>query len=176
VVISFEKRIGTLERLLMAPLSPMSILVGKGMSGALFGLGTGLLVWIATSLAWGFAFDGRVLLVLVLSSIIFALMGLIISLLMREVFDAMTMANFLRFPMLFLSGVFLPVAEMAWPLRLVAAVLPLTYTVDALRHLVLRGAGASYPLRTSLLVLAAFAVVLYVMAFRLLVRRLEDLL
>ena len=176
VVISFEKRIGALERLLMAPLSPMSILVGKGMSGALFGLGTGLLVWIATSLAWGFAFDARVLLVLLLSSIIFALMGLIISLLMREVFDAMTMANFFRFPMLFLSGVFLPVAEMAWPLRLVAAVLPLTYTVDALRHLVLRGAGASYPLWTSLLVLAAFAVVLYVIALRLLVRRLEDLL
>jgi len=95
---------------------------------------------------------------------------------MREVFDAMTMANFFRFPMLFLSGVFLPVTEMAWPLRLVAAVLPLTYTVDALRHLVLRGAGASYPLWANLLVLAAFAVVLYVIALRLLVRRLEDLL
>ena len=42
VVITFEKRVGTLERLLLAPLSKKTLLLGKMMSGVIFGLLMGL--------------------------------------------------------------------------------------------------------------------------------------
>jgi len=177
VVIAFEKRVGAMERLLMAPISPSALLVGKAASGALFGMATGCLVWLISSLAWGFPLHiGWVLVALSFGSVTFSLLGVLISLLMREVFDAMTMSNVFRFPMVFLCGVFVPVTSMPRALRLVAAALPLTYTVDALRHLMLDGAGAYFSLEVDLIVSALFAIALYIAARQLMIHRLEDLI
>ncbi|HOG45339.1 MAG TPA: ABC transporter permease [Anaerolineae bacterium] len=177
VVISFEKRIGGMERLLMAPVSVPALLAGKVASGMLFGVATGALVWLGSTLAWSLPLAaGLPLVAIALGSATFALLGVLISLVMREVFDAMTLSNLFRFPMMFLSGVFVPVAALPSALQVVAALLPLTYTVDALRHLLLGGAGASYPLWTDLLASLAFAAALYVAALELMRRRLEDLL
>lgn len=107
---------------------------------------------------------------------IFALLGVVISLLMREVFDAMTMSNYFRFPMVFLCGVFVPLAEMPAALQIVASLLPLTYMVDALRHLLIVDGGAHYPLALSLGISTLFALVLYWVALRLTRYRLEDLI
>jgi len=177
VVISFEKRIGAMERLVMAPVTVNALLIGKTLSGALFGLGTGTLVWLASTLVWGLPLAaGAPLPVILLGSIAFALLGTLISLLVREVFDAMTVSNLFRFPMMFLSGVFVPVTALAPVLQGVASLLPLTYTVDALRHLLLGGAGAFYPLWADILASVIFAAGLYLGALLLMQRRLEDLL
>jgi ABC-2 type transport system permease protein len=177
VVIAFEKRIGAMERLLMAPVSPAALVVGKAASGALFGTITGLTVWLISGLAWGLPLaPGGVILSVVLGSATFSLLGVIISLLMREVFEAMTLSNFFRFPMVFLCGVFVPLTAMPPALRMVAFALPLTYTVDALRHLLLRGQGAYFHLTWDLAMSALLACILYVAALKLTVYRLEDLL
>ena len=177
VVIAFEKRIGAMERLLLAPVSPAALVVGKGASGAIFGTVTGCLVWIISSWVWDLPLAaGGVVLTIALGSITFSLLGVLISLLVHEVFDAMTLSNFFRFPMVFLCGVFAPLATLAPPLRVVASVLPLTYTVDALRHLLLSGVGTHFSFTADLGISALFATVLYLAAVRLLCHRLEDLL
>ena len=177
VVIAFEKRIGAMERLLLAPVSPAALVIGKSASGALFGTATGCLVWIISSVVWDLPLAaGGVVLTVVLGSVTFSLLGVLISLVVREVFDAMTLSNFFRFPMVFLCGVFAPLSTMAPPLRVVAGVLPLTYTVDALRHLLLSGAGTHFTLAVDLSVSALFAVMLYLAALGLMNHRLEDLL
>ena len=177
VVIAFEKRIGALERLLLAPVSPAALVIGKGASGALFGTATGCLVWSMSSLFWHLPLAaGGVIVTVLLGSVTFSLLGVLISLLVREVFDAMTLSNFFRFPMVFLCGVFTPLAAMPPALRVVASLLPLTYTVDALRHLLLNGAGTHFSLAFDLGVSALFAAVLYVAALRLMYNRLEDLI
>lgn len=177
VVIAFEKRIGAMERLLMAPISPSALVAGKAASGALFGTATGLLVLGVSSLAWGLpSAAGGVIVVLALGSTAFSLLGVLISLLMREVFDAMTLSNFFRFPMVFLCGVFVPLSAMSPLLRGFALALPLTYTVDALRHLLLGGDGAWLPLGFDLLLSGVFAIILYWAAVRLTTYRLEDLI
>jgi ABC-2 type transport system permease protein len=177
VAIAFEKRIGAMERLLMAPVSVSALLLGKAAGGAIFGLATGTLVWLGASQVWGLPLAwGLPLLVILLGSVAFALLGVVISLVMREVFDAMTLSNVFRFPMMFLSGVFVPVAGLPAALQVVAALLPLTYTVDALRHLLLAGAGAFFPLWLDLAAAAAFVAALYLAALVLMRQRLEDLL
>jgi len=177
VVIAFEKRIGAMERLLMSPVSPAASLVGKAASGTLFGLAAGCLVWLASSLFWHlqFAVVGT-LAVIILGSAAFSLMGVVRSLLVREVFDAMTLSNYFRFPMVFLCGVFTPLGAMLPALRVLSSLLPLTYTVDALRHLLLQGAHAAFPLWADLAISLAFAIALYLAALGLLRHRLEDLI
>jgi len=177
VVIAFEKRIGAMERLLLAPVSPSALVIGKAASGAVFGTVTGCVVAIISSLIWGLplALCG-VLVTVLLGSITFSLLGVLISLLMHEVFDAMTLSNFLCFPMVFLCGVFLPLAEMPAVVRSIAAGLPLTYTVDALRHLLLQGEEAYFTFGSDLIIVVLFALILYATALRLTVHRLEDLI
>ena len=177
VVIAFEKRIGAMERLMMAPISPVALVVGKAASGALFALGSGVLVWLGSVLFWGLDLAPiGTLASIALGSITFSLMGMVISLLMREVFDAMTVSNFFRFPMIFLCGVFVPLTAMAVPLRVVAAILPLSYLVDALRHLLLGGQGALFPLLADLAMSGLYALALGWVALWLVNTRLEELL
>jgi len=176
VVIAFEKRIGAMERLVMAPVSIAALLIGKAASGALFGAVTGSLVWVVAGVALGLPLHGAALLVIVLGSATFALLGVLIALLMREVFDAMTVSNFVRFPMMFLCGVFMPLFAMAPPLRAVATALPLSYMVDGLRHLILEGEGSYYPLTLDLAVAVAFSVLFYAACYWLMQQRLEELL
>jgi len=177
VVIAFEKRIGAMERLMMAPISPAALVAGKAASGALFGAATGSIVWLLSVVAWGLPFRPvGTLLAILLGSIAFSLMGVIISLLMKEVFDAMTLSNVFRFPMVFLCGVFSPVAALPRALTFVARALPLTYTVEALRHLLLGGLGTSAPLAVDLIASVLFAAGLYWAALKLMEHRLEDLI
>ena len=177
VVIAFEKRIGALERLLTAPVSPEALVLGKTLSGALFGLASGGLVWLAGSVSWGLPLRAApgVALALALGAITFSLLGVAISLLMREVFDAMTLANYFRFPMVFLCGVFVPLTGLPLLLQVIAHLLPLTYTVDALRHLLLAGVDAAHPLGLDLAVSAVLAVVLWAFCLALMRHRLEDI-
>ncbi len=176
VVIAFEKRIGAMERLVMAPVSHAALLIGKSASGALFGTATGTLVWLIASVTLALPLAPIALLVIAMGSIAFSLMGILVALLMREVFDAMAMSNAFRFPMIFLCGVFVPIATMAPALRVAATALPLSYTVDGLRHLLLGGSGSYFPLWLDLAAVAAFAALLYAACYRLMQQRLEDLL
>jgi ABC-2 type transport system permease protein len=50
-----------------------------------------------------------------------------------EVFEAQTFSNFFRFPMLFLCGLFFPIAKLPVILKPLSYALPLTYGVDILR-------------------------------------------
>jgi len=136
IVVTFEKRSGTLQRLLLAPVTNGTIVLGKAASAAAYGVATSLVI------TWGLAFllGMRVANPLVfgagllLGAGIFSLMGLIASVMVREVFEAMTLMNFLRFPILFISGVFMPLDLLPAWVQPVAMASPLTYVVELLRY------------------------------------------
>lgn len=176
IVIAFEKRVGALERLAMAPLSPAAILLAKAVSGVIFALLTGTIVWLGAVLMTDIAFAPPWLLLptFLLSAAAFSFLGTFVSVVMKEVFEAMTLANYFRLPMTFLCGVFYPLAEMPVALKGIALALPLTYAVDALRILLLQGKGSLFLLWQDWLALALFSALLYSLSCRLLVKRLED--
>jgi ABC-2 type transport system permease protein len=165
IVISFEKRIDALERLLMAPIHLRTILLGKGLAAAAFGFGTGVftlvVVFFLFSLHAYHLFS--LLIALLLSCFAFALVGILISVGVREIFEAMTLSNFFRLPMVFLCGVFFPVTSMPWILQIVGFALPLTYSVDALRQSLL-GHGGFLPHWVDILILLGFCIVLFEIA------------
>ena len=157
IVITFEKRTEALERLLMAPLSLRTILVGKTLGSAFFGLLMGFVSVVLVTVFFGLKIKNplSLTLALILSSVAFALIGILISVGVREIFEAMTMANFFRFPMVFLCGVFFPVNAMPVILQVVGFCLPLTYSVDALRQSLLPDGGLMHRY-LDLLILAGF--------------------
>jgi ABC-2 type transport system permease protein len=173
IVIAFERRIGALERLFLAPVSLPALLAGKLLGGMAFGLTVTLVVLVIALGIFGAASVNWLLLTLaiLLSAAAFAALGAFVSVAVKEVFEAQTLANFIRFPMMFLGGVFVPVDSMPFALQVVARLLPLTYAVEALRVALIGGASADAVL--DLLVLGLFAVVLFGLAVHRLARFLD---
>jgi len=171
IVITFERRIGALERLLLAPVRLPALLAGKLLGGMAFGLTVTAIVLVVALIAFGAGSINWLLLVLalILSAVTFSALGAFISVAVKEVFEAQTLANFIRFPMMFLGGVFVPLSSLPPGLQVVARVLPLTYAVEALRAAMTGRSLAMAAL--DLIVLAAFAVVLFELAACTLARR-----
>lgn len=174
IVITFEKRVGAMERLIMAPISLKSILMGKVLGGSIFGLmmaGTmtliscGCLGMPLANLALFTAF--ALLTVLTLSSL-----GALIAVSVREVFEAQTLSNYFRFPMIFLCGVFLPVEALPTPLRAISYLLPLTYSVDALRQATI-GPIVPQTIVVDAVILASHTLILFMLADKMLRKGME---
>lgn len=138
IVITFEKRVGALERLELAPLNSASIIIGKLLGGTVFGLIISSVMTLITILFLGARILNPItfLVVLLLTNIVHSALGALVAVSVKEVFEAQTLSNYFRFPMIFLCGVFLPLNEMPLILRYVGRLLPLTYSVDALHGLI----------------------------------------
>ena len=142
VTITFERKGRSFDRLLLAPIS-LSTLVAAKLSGAiLFGVFNAFVPMLfasffvdLTGINWGV-----VLLAVFLIAVTSTLLGLLIAVSAKEVFEAQTLSNFFRFPMLFLCGLFLPVSSLPIFLRPISYLLPLTYGTDLLSGAVL-GSG-----------------------------------
>ncbi len=161
VTVTFEKKNRSFERLLLAPL-PLEILMLAKTSGAiLFGIANAFVPVVMAAfladlsqVAWS-VFVPAVILIAVAS----AFLGLFIAVAVSEVFEAQTFSNFLRFPMIFLCGLFFPIAALPSFLRPLSYALPLTYGVDML-HGAIHG-GHNRPFAINLGILAAFCLVLF---------------
>jgi len=160
IVVTFEKRAGTFQRLLLAPLSTRTIILGKALSASAYGIATALALSLGLKLALGMPIvDPLIFLAgLILGAGCFSLLGLTAAVMVREVFEAMTLMNFFRFQILFISGVFMPLAQLPAWLKPLALASPLTYVVDLL-HLGVTGrsefVSPVIPLLASLLFLLA---------------------
>jgi ABC-2 type transport system permease protein len=109
-------------------------------------------------------------LALVLSATAFWAMGALASVAVKEVFEALTLANASRLRMMPLGGVFLPVVSLPTALQVAAWTLPLTYAVEALGAAL---SGSSLPTATVHLgVLTAFTALFSGLATWALARRL----
>jgi ABC-2 type transport system permease protein len=144
--ISYERDIGTLDGILVAPTSRLSIILGKAMSQTFRGLVQAAIIFALAIGLFGVVVYGSPLLVVVLILLtVFSFVGLgilITSLTDKEETATMLMMT-LMFPMMFLSGVFFPIQEMPWYMQDLARILPLTYATTALRQVMVLGAGVS---------------------------------
>jgi ABC-2 type transport system permease protein len=171
VVINFELRLGSLERLLLAPISLPAVLLGKVIGGTIFGFMMTVVVTLGSVLALGL-FNVNVLylaLIIVPSLLVFSSLGALLCVLVKEVFEAQTLLNLPRFIMVFLCGVVYPVSAMPSALQFIAYLMPLTYTVDGLRQAFPSNSGTIIFVDT--LVLIGFFALFILPAIKLLQRR-----
>ncbi len=129
VTVTFEKKNRSFERLLLAPL-PLEILMLAKTGGAiLFGVANAIVpvamaaFWADLSQVVWSAFIPAVILI----AVTLTFLGLFIAVAVNEVFETQTFSNFFRFPMIFLCGLFFPIAALPSFLRPLSYALPLTY-------------------------------------------------
>jgi ABC-2 type transport system permease protein len=139
-----EREVGTLEQLMVSPLSAGELILGKTLPFALISLLDFALVF-ALALAWfKVPFEGS-LAVLILASVLYLLgtlgTGLLISTVSRTQQEAF-MTSFLVFmPLLLLSGFMFPVASMPEPFQWLTLANPLRHYLEIVRGVFLKGAG-----------------------------------
>jgi ABC-2 type transport system permease protein len=164
--ISQEKEVGTLDGMMVAPINRLSIIVGKTLAQTARGLLQGVLILILASLLFGVSIQGNIMLVfalLLLGVFSFVGLGVVLTSFAKDQETAMMVMMTLMFPMMFLSGVFFPVQQMPWYMQDISRALPLTYAADALRKVMVLGAGIPQ-ITTELTVLIAFGVVMIAIA------------
>jgi ABC-2 type transport system permease protein len=166
VAISQEKEIGTMDGMMVAPVNRLSILLGKTIAQTGRGLIQGVIILALAIGIFGVAIQGSILLVfalLLLGVFSFVGLGIVITSFTKDQETAQMMMMTLMFPMMFLSGVFFPIQQMPWYMQDISKVLPLTYASNALRKVMVLGAGISQ-ISTELIILIAFGVVMIAIA------------
>jgi len=139
-IIPLERRMGTYDRLLVAPMSLLTLLLGKTLVGALFACAVSIVPLLAGLLVLHVtvANAGMLILGIVLASLAFSAFGLVFaSVPTRSVGSIMMPSTLLRWPLMFISGIFIPLEDMAPWTRVLAFLSPLTYAQDLLNHAVL---------------------------------------
>jgi len=164
--ISYEKDIGTLDGMLAAPISRLSIILGKVSAQTIRGMIQGFIILLLAVILFGVVIEGNILLVIALIILtVFSFVGLgilITSFTENEETATMVMMT-LMFPMMFLSGVFFPLGQMPWYMQDLAHFLPLTYATTALRKVMVLGADVS-AVGTEILILIGFGIILLAVA------------
>lgn len=166
-----EKEIGTMEQLMVTPIRPLELMLGKTIPFALIGFFDTALVVVAALLIFDVPFRGN-LLVLFFCTALFLLTtlgaGLFISTVARTQQQAM-MSTFLFFmPFFLLSGFTFPVRNMPAVVQYLTLVNPVRYFMDIVRGIFLRGSGVEilWPSMLGLGVLGVAILSMSVLRFR----------
>jgi ABC-2 type transport system permease protein len=135
VVVPWEAQARTLERLMSCPLRLETIIVGDVFASFIFGAAISL-VPIIIGIALGITVSSPVLfaLAVILAALCFASLGNVFSIPPSNVPATVNMiAAAVRFPVIFISGIFIPLDELpAWG-QAIAYISPLTYFTDIAR-------------------------------------------
>jgi ABC-2 type transport system permease protein len=164
--ISRERELGTLDGIISAPISRLSIILGKSLAQVVRGLLQALLTLLLTVALFGVVVHGNyglLALLLLLTVFSFIGIGIMVSALASQQETAMTIMMTLTFPMLFLSGALFPVQQMPAVMQWISKGLPLTYAVEALRKCVVLGTGIS-GMMTEIWVMLGFGVIFTVIS------------
>lgn len=139
-----ERERGTLEQLLVTPVSKGGLILGKLLPYTVIGFGQTGLVLLLMVFLFGVPIHGSVALLLILSGVFLvpALgIGIVISTFAKNQGEAMQMSLMVMLPSILLSGFIFPRESMPTIIYLIGLFIPATYYLEILRGIILRGAG-----------------------------------
>jgi ABC-2 type transport system permease protein len=142
-----EREQGTLEQLIVSPIHPWELMLGKIIPYAAVATVNLAMVLVTGALFFGLKIAGDLSLLLVLSGI-FLLgslgLGVLISNIARTQMEAMYLAVFFILPSVILSGFLWPRQNLPWPAYYSGYLMPLTYYLEIIRGIILKGVGVDY--------------------------------
>jgi ABC-2 type transport system permease protein len=157
-----EREQGTIEQLIVTPIRPWELVVGKVVPYVLIAFFDMVEILVAGVLIFGVPINGSLGLLLALSALFILTtlgMGIFISTVANTQQEAMLMTMFTLLPSIFLSGFFFPLAAMPRVLQWVSYAVPLRYFLIVVRGIVLKGVGLE-ALGVEVLALTLFGVVI----------------
>jgi len=167
IVVPWEAQARTLERLMSCPLRLETIIAGDILASFAFGMAISL-VPIIIGIALGVTVSGPVIfaLAIILAALCFASLGNVFSIPPTNLPATVNMiASVVKFPVVFISGVFIPLDQLPGWGQAIAYISPLTYFTDIARSCI-QGRG-HLPLALDFAVLIAFTALFLLVAMKL---------
>ncbi len=169
VTITREKEFGTMEVLLVSPLKPVQIILGKVMPYFLLSFINVILILLLSWLVFGLPVKGSLALLLA-ESMLYIFMSLSLGILISTVSSTMLQAIFISLigmmlPTILLSGFIFPIENMPKVYDYVSLVLPPRYFIVIIKNIMIKGTGFMYVWKETL-ILVAFTVVFIGLSIR----------
>lgn len=145
-----EREMGTIEQLMVTPIRPVELIIGKTVPFGIIGIGQVIFITIAGLLWFQVPLKGSIPL-LCIATVIYIInalgIGLYISTVCKTLQQAMMSGFFYLFPAILLSGFVFPIKNMPYGFQLLTYVNPMRYFINILRGIFLRGNDISvlYP-------------------------------
>lgn len=170
-----EREHGTIEQLMVTPITPPELILGKVVpyvAIAFFDLAEILIIGV---LWFGVPIKGSVPLLLAISTLFLLTtlgLGILISTVARTQQEAMYLSFFTLLPSIFLSGFLFPLEAMPRALQLASYVIPLRYMLSVASGIILKGVGLRI-LAGHVIAITLFGIVIFSVAARRFRKRLE---
>ncbi len=169
-----EREDGTFDQLLVTPIRPSEIMIGKALPSTVIGLIQATIILLVAQLWFQIPFAGTFL-TLYVGLLLFVVaavgIGLFISSLVATMQQAMLFSFILLMPFILLSGLTTPIGNMPWIFQWITMIDPLRYAIDITRRVYLEGANL-YELAGDLWPMVVIAVVTLPIAARMFRNRL----
>ena len=165
VVAPWETRMKTFERLVSAPIALWAIILGDIVASLMFGLFITFFIFIVSIILLGVEIISLSLVIgTVIAAFCFSSLGLLISAPPTDnPSNIMMLSSMIKFPLLFISGIFVPISSMGkW--KFISYISPLTYYIDLARYSV-EGTNNFSP-GIDLLALLGFSILFFNIAIR----------
>ena len=139
-----DREFGTLKSLLVAPISRSSIILGKTLGGVIESLISGvstllIILLLGIKIKSSFLMFLFVPFIMILVAFGFIGMSTVVATRMKKFEQFVMVTQILILPLWFVSGAIYPIQSMPSWMRVIATLNPMTYAVDALRSIILRG-------------------------------------
>ncbi len=172
ISITREKELGTMEILLVSPLRPAQIIVGKVIPYLLLSVANAFIIVLIGHFIFGVPVIGSFIL-LMLETILFITMALCLGILISTIAKNQMTAMFismigLMLPTIILSGFIYPIENMPVVLQAVSHVMPARYFITIIRAIMLKGIGILFIWKETLILIGmtVFFIVLSVKKFK----------
>jgi ABC-2 type transport system permease protein len=157
VTITREKEFGTMEVLLVSPLKPVQIILGKVTPYFILSFINVILILIMSWLVFGLPVKGSIILLL-LESMLYILMSLSLGILISTISKTMQQAIFisaigLMLPTILLSGFIFPIENMPKIYNYVSTVIPPRYFIIIIKNIMIKGTGFIFVWKETLIIL-----------------------
>ena len=165
MIAPWETKMRTFERLVSAPIAIWAIILGDIVASLSFGLFITFFIFVASVVLLGAEIISLSLIAgTILTAFCFSSMGLLISAPPTDnPSNIMMLSTLIKFPLIFISGIFIPIGEMG-DLKFISYISPLTYYTDLTRSSI---QGTSYFTPTiDLLALFGFSILFFVVAVK----------
>ena len=166
MTIIWERDLGIIHKFLASPTPRGALALGKALSAGVRAMSQAIVVYLlalilGVGLNWNPLNLIGVLVIIVLCAATFSAFSLMIAFLTKTRERFMGIGQVLTMPFFFASNAIYPISIMPTWLKVIAHINPLTYAVDALRALMLKGGTSSFglPLDFGVLVLATAVLV-----------------
>ncbi len=165
VIAPWEGQMRTLERLLACPVSATTIVFGDVIASLIFGICMSF-VPLLIAFCFGFVPDPVIIPAIILAAFCFSCLGLLFSAYPTNLpSTVMMISSLVRFPLIFISGIFIPVQELPTWGKVISMLSPLTYFTDVARASF--GMESFLPIYTDFIVLLSFSIAFLVLSIKL---------